>query len=210
MDPTQLAYNVFNQFADQYAIKFMDVSLYHNGLNKWCELFSPQNGTILELACGPGNITKYIINKLPYANITATDIAPNMLEIAATIHPNIKTQLLDLRELKALLMTYNGIICAFGLPYLTKNDVHQLLKDMHSMLKEGGLIYISTMEGEYSTSRLHTTPAGNLLFMHYYEFEFLNDALMQFGFNVLHSEKICYQDSSGSNVVDLIFVAQKQ
>jgi len=41
-----------------------------------------EQAKVLELACGPGNITKCLLSKRPDLEILATDIAPNILELA--------------------------------------------------------------------------------------------------------------------------------
>ena len=47
-------------------------------------LYNP-NSKIWEIGCGPGNITKYILSKLPDLNIFGIDIAPNRIELAKKI-----------------------------------------------------------------------------------------------------------------------------
>src|SRR6476660_8726042 len=53
------AVSLFNKLAKQYQDKYMDVSLYHHSFDIFCRHISKPNAEILELACGPGNITKY-------------------------------------------------------------------------------------------------------------------------------------------------------
>ena len=59
MDKSQNAVNIFNKLAKHYQDKFMDTSMYHETFDIFCSLIKKQNAGILELACGPGNITQY-------------------------------------------------------------------------------------------------------------------------------------------------------
>ena len=63
MDKTKIAVAIFNKYASEYQDKFMDLALYHDTFDLFCNLLVRENPTILELACGPGNITKYLLKK---------------------------------------------------------------------------------------------------------------------------------------------------
>jgi trans-aconitate methyltransferase len=61
-----------------------------------------QDADILELACGPGNITQYIISKRSDFKILGTDLAPNMIELAKINNPSAQFQLLDSRDIRTI------------------------------------------------------------------------------------------------------------
>jgi len=152
MNKTQIAVNIFDKCVSLYQDKFMDVSLYHSGFDLFCNSIKKQNAEILELACGRGNITKYLLDKRPDFKILGTDLAPNMLALAKKNNPTAEFQLLDSREILKLNKTYDAIMCGFCLPYLTKEEAIQLMEDAAKILNANGVIYISTMEDDYSKS----------------------------------------------------------
>ena len=41
----------------------MDISRYHELLDLFCEQLAKENPDILDLACGPGNISQYLLQK---------------------------------------------------------------------------------------------------------------------------------------------------
>ena len=82
MDRFTTAATVFNTQAKKYEEQFMNVELYHNALDLFCNHITKDNADILDIACGPGNISKYLLTKRPSFNILGIDLAVNMLSLA--------------------------------------------------------------------------------------------------------------------------------
>jgi 2-polyprenyl-3-methyl-5-hydroxy-6-metoxy-1,4-benzoquinol methylase len=209
MDKTKIAVDVFNKLADLYQTKFMDVSLYHDTFDIFCNNITKQNADILELACGPGNITHYLLSKRSDFKLLGTDLAPNMIELAKINNPSAQFQLLDSRDIRKLNKTYDAIMCGFILPYLSKEDAIQLIKDAAFILNSGGVIYISTMEDDYSKSGFKKGSTGDEIYMHYHQADYLTEALMEAGFTVIDVQRKTYPAADDSTVVDLILIAKK-
>ena len=102
IDNTKIAIDVFNKLAKAYQDKFMDVSMYHNSLDVFCSFIKTENAEVLELACGPGNITKYLLEKRNDFKLLGTDLAPNMIELAKINNPTAKFELMDCRALNSI------------------------------------------------------------------------------------------------------------
>lgn len=209
MDKTKIAVDVFNLRAVGYQEKYMDVSLYHNTLDIFLDNIHKPDAEILELACGPGNITRYMLDKRPSLKILATDLAPNMLELAMANNPGAVFQLLDCRNIAGINKKFDAIMCGFCLPYLSKEDTIQLINDASQLLLPGGILYLSTMEGDYSTSAWQTSSSGDKLFQYYHEAGYLTQALEHNGFNIIYLHRQEYPANTGSKVIDLIIIAQK-
>jgi len=203
---TRLAYDVFNRRADDYQKKFMDVSLYADSLDHFCGLLKP-GSKVLELACGPGNITKYLLTARPDLKIHATEIAPAMLELARGNNPNATFAFLDARQVRSLDVKFDAIMVGFCLPYLSREEIGVLFKDCAQVLNPGGCIYISTMEDDYSRSRLHTTPGGESLFIYYHEENSLAQAFSEAGFEVQYTRRKFQKQESGEINTDLLMIA---
>src|SRR6185295_3669822 len=99
MDKTKIAVNIFNKHASKYQDKFMDVNLYAGSFDFFCDAAKKQNAKILEIACGPGNITSYLLNKRPDFKILGIDLAPNMIALAKINNPKADFQLMDCRDI---------------------------------------------------------------------------------------------------------------
>jgi ubiquinone/menaquinone biosynthesis C-methylase UbiE len=87
VDRYKETFDTWNKVARFYQEKFMDLDLYDDTYDTFCDEVNIENATILEIGCGPGNITKYILNKRPDFIIDGIDISPNMIELAKTNNP---------------------------------------------------------------------------------------------------------------------------
>ena len=209
MDKTKIAVSVFDKMARSYQDKFMDVSLYGDSFDLFCKEIKTQNASVLELACGPGNITKYLLDKRPDLKILGTDLAPNMISLAKNNNPSAEFQLLDCRTILSLGKKFDAIMCGFCLPYLSKEETKQLVSDSYKILNSGGVLYISTMEDDYNKSGLRKGSGGDEIFMHYYEEYFLTGALLENNFTIIDVSRKEYPGQDGSKITDLIILAKK-
>lgn len=209
MDKTKIAVDVFNKLAELYQSKFMDVSLYHDSFTVFCNAIKKSNAEVLELACGPGNITKYLISQRPDFKIVATDLAPNMVELAKINNPSAECVLMDSKNIGNLNQNYDALMCGFLLPYLSKEEAIQLISDATKILTKDGVIYISTMEDDYSTSGFRKGSTGDEIYMHYHQADYLMEALKNNGFELIEEQRKVYPANDGSDTVDLILIARK-
>lgn len=208
MDKNTNAVFLFNKLAKGYQDKFMNVNLYGSTFDFFCELL-PLNAEVLELACGPGNITKYLLDHRPDLKITGTDLSENMIELAKINNPSAEFKIMDGRKLNTLDKKHDGIMCGFFLPYLSWSEAICLIKNSYDRLNSQGVIYISTMEDSYSKSDFKKGSTGEEIFMHYHEAGYLSDALQKAGFTIVQLERKEYPASDGEKTVDLIIIAQK-
>lgn len=206
-DRNSVAVAVFHRLAARYQQKFMDVSLYAGALNYFCDALPPA-APVLELACGPGNITRYLADRRPDLHITGTDLAPAMLALAQANNPGARFMLLDCRALSQLEQKYEGIVAGFVLPYLTRVETRALICAAAGRLLPGGVLYLSTMEDSYRCSGPRRSSAGDEIFMHYYEGRWLRAVLGREGFSLELEERKRYPGSDGTEVTDLLLVAR--
>ena len=187
----------------------MDVSLYAEGLEIFCETLSPKSPQVLELACGPGNVTRFLLNCRHDLQITGTDLSENMIALAKANNPEGNFFVLDCRNLKEIKKKFDGVVCAFAFPYLNKSEVEQLIRDVSELLSEGGHFYLSTMTGNYEDSAYRTGSTGDVIFMHYYTPEYIKAELEKNSLMVTHQWLQPYESSSNP-ATDLIIISQKK
>lgn len=208
MEPGTAAH-IFNKHAVDYQDKFMDVSMYANSFDAFCTDL-PEGATVLELACGPGNITKYLLDKRPDLRILGTDIAPGMLELARINNPTATFELMDCRNI-TFANTFQAIVCGFCLPYLSETETAKLLNDCHRLLEANGMLYLSTMEeNAYHASGIKTNSHGDQTYIYYHKAAFLENALLENGFGIKSVFREITPASDGTSTTDLIILAQKQ
>ncbi len=203
------AAQIFNKHAHWYQEQFMDVGLYRPSLDAFCAAIPKEHAEVLELACGPGNLTRYVLEKRPDLRILATDLAPNMLDLARENNPAAAFQVLDCREIKSLGRRFDALLCGFALPYLSKAEVLQLVADAAVVLNPGGVFYLSAIEGDYEQSGSTTNSVGDTLDVYFYDYAFLEQTLLDAGFDVVYAERKEYTDGKGVLVADWMVVGRK-
>lgn len=200
--------DAFNKSAKIYQDKFMDVSLYAEPLNLFCDSVTAENAPILDIACGPGNLTRYLLNRNPNYDILGIDLSPKMLELAQANNPAARFQLMDCRDIGTLDQKFQGITCGFCLPYLTPEEAAELIADVSRLLLPGGAFYLSTMEeNEESKSRYQTSGTGDQVYVHYHREDHLTNALLEHHFELIGRKHFTAPDRDGILITDLILVS---
>ena len=202
------AADLFNKYAESYQEKYMDVALYAASLDLFCAHLPDENAEILELACGPGNVTQYLLTKSPGLKILGTDLAPNMIELARKNNPSAQFEVLDCRQISSLGRTFDAIMFGFGLPYLSKSEALDFIRDAAKRLKPKGLIYLSTMEDDYSKSGIQTSSGGDQLYMYFHEAAYLEQALKEQGFQIIALNRQEFPTEKSEKTMDLLILAR--
>ena len=99
MDKYAITEETYNKSAKQFQDKFMDMDLYNDSYDKFCKLIDKRNANIFEIACGPGNITKYLLTKCPDFRILGIDLSSSMIELAKINNPAADFILMDCRHI---------------------------------------------------------------------------------------------------------------
>lgn len=209
MNKTDIAVEVFNRRAVDYQQKFMNVSLYQESLDIFCAQLQ-DGAAVLDIACGPGNVAKYILNKRPGIHLHGTDLAPAMLELAAANNPSATFELSDGRDIKVSGKKYDGIISSFFFPYLSKEEVIAFISNAAQVLQPAGLLYISTMEADHATSGIRTGSKGDTIFINYHESGYMLETLSGCGFTVIDLQRKVYSEAGDTDTTDLLIVARKE
>lgn len=208
----QKTINTFNKHAVAYQQKYMHQDQYYDTFDAFCDLIPAPKSSIFEIACGPGNITKYMLSKRPDFIWEAIDLAPNMVELARSNNPTATIHLMDCRDINRLDKKYDGIIAGFCLPYLSKEEVKKLLRDCTTLLNANGILYLSTMEGNYEDSGYQTSSDGkDLAYTYYHSTNFLKELLVNAGFQIAQSYKRDFTKPGETipSAVDTILIAKK-
>lgn len=208
-DKTIEAVAVFNKLATLYAQKYMDVSGYSESLEKLGELLHASEGTVLELGCGPGNITRFMLDRFPHLKITGIDLAPDMIAIAKSLNPEATFEVMDCREINKIDSKFDAVLCGFCLPYLSRQEAIQLITDSAVKLNTKGVIYISTMEDNNSKSGYVSGSTGDQLFMNYHECSYLTEALRNENFEVVYEKHLPLAADPENITKDLVLIAKK-
>ncbi|MCH9030348.1 MAG: class I SAM-dependent methyltransferase, partial [Bacteroidetes bacterium] len=113
MDSYKETFKTWNKIASVYEDKFMDLELYNDIYDIFCELLDNVNPRILDVGFDPGNITKYILFKRPDFNIQEIDIATNMIELARKNNPTANFKVMDGRQIHKLEANFDAVVFVF-------------------------------------------------------------------------------------------------
>jgi cyclopropane fatty-acyl-phospholipid synthase-like methyltransferase len=185
MDPYQITFQTWNKVAQLYQQKFMDLDLYNDTYDRFCELVEKQGAWVLEIGCGPGNITRYLVDKRPDFRLEAIDVAPAMIELAKANVPAARFRVMDVRALHTIEGAYDGIMCGFCLPYLSREDSVKLFTDCAALLPAGGIGYFSAIEGAYEQSGFKAASTGDETYVYYHPTQGLLEQLHTAGFELV-------------------------
>lgn len=201
---------IFDKYAKEYQEKYMNLDLYSGTLDLLLELLEKDDSRVLDVGCGPGNISRNLLNKNPQLNILGIDISENMISLARENNPEAQFRIMDCREMKMLDSKFDTVISGFLAPYLDPDALSGFIKDACEILDPGGLIYLSTMEAGKADQgfQVSTSSVQEQLFTYYHSKSFIRTLLNNNHFKI---ENIRYLDNphNADGIKDLIFIARK-
>lgn len=208
MDNYQITFQTWNKLAKLYETNFMDLDMYNDTYDRFCDRVIDKNASILEIGCGPGNITKYLLDKNPQYKIEGIDVAPDMIELAQKNNPKAQFRVMDCRNLDKLSGKYDAIMCGFCLPYLSKSDCDKLIRDSARLLSNQGVMYLSAIEGDYANSGFEGgSTTDDKAFVYYHQEDNLRSLFVKYGFNQIDVLRKDYTKRDGSRSIHLILIA---
>ena len=202
-------FETWNKVASLYQSKFMNLDLYNDSYDLICNYLTIPNSKILEIGCGPGNITKYLLSKRPDFNIFGIDISPNMIELAKANNPTASFQVMDIRQIDKIESKFYAVVCGFCLPYLSQTDSLKLIADSSNLLNSDGLIYISFVEGDPTKSGYQTASSGDRTYFYYHNLEYLKSILIENNFKDIQIQKVQFKLSENQSEIHTILTASK-
>jgi len=210
MDRYKETIETWNKLAVLYQDRFMDLHLYDDAYDFICNAITRQHAKILEIGCGPGNITRYLLTKRPDFDILGIDVAPNMIALAGKNNPTASFAIMDSRNIEEIKTKFDGIVCGFCLPYLSPADSRKLISDAFHLLQENGLIYLSFVEGDPGKSDYQVSSSGDRVFFYYHDLNELKELLKECQFDSLHVVKVEYKKSETEIDIHTILTGRKK
>jgi predicted TPR repeat methyltransferase len=199
----------WNKLATLYEEKFMHLHLYDETYDFICDAITRQQASILEIGCGPGNISKYLLSKRPDFTIHGIDIAANMIALAQKNNPAASYSVMDCRHISGFAKKIDGIIAGFCLPYLSIAESEKLISDAGDLLQSQGILYLSFVEGDPGLSGYQVGSTGDRLYFYYHQLDTVTTQMRQHGFELLKIFKVAYKKSPTETDIHTIVTAKK-
>lgn len=167
-----------------------------------------ENDCVLDLACGPGNVSKYIKAK-KNVGITGYDLAESMLELAKKNIPDGEFEIRSISDFDEA-QKYDWIINAFGLPFLDRDQRVQSIQCSAKALKDNGYLYISFMDGaSEGFEKLPFSGGQGIYFIYHKKDEVLNE-LMDNQFELVKEWELDFVKENGDKLKDVVLILKKQ
>ncbi len=136
-----------------------------NLMEKLLSFIPTKRGTILDVACGKGATTAYLLKYYPPENITGINISEKQLETARANAPRCTFLLMDAANLGFSDSSFDNILCVEAAFHFYTRE--KFLREAYRVLKQGGRLVLSdilmTLEGERNTeSRTEKNYVKNL------------------------------------------------
>jgi ubiquinone/menaquinone biosynthesis C-methylase UbiE len=110
--------------------------------------------SVLDIGCAHGRDSKYLSEK--GLVVTGCDLSEEFISLAKENCPDCNFFVADMRKLPFDTEIYDGLwVCASFL-HIPKIDAEKTLKGFYNILKPGGILYVSVMEGEFDNLRENT------------------------------------------------------
>lgn len=209
LDHSEISARAFHKLADRYRDKYMDLAIYNDSYRKFCDLLPTGRARVLDAACGPGNAARYLMTLRPDLDLVGIDLAPRMIELAREAVLSARFVVHDCRHLAELKLRFDGIICAFGLPYLSTDEAMCFISEANQALDPGGALFLSLMVGRSEDSGFERCSSGDQVYVNYHSDEQIVSSLRSSGFEVLKQCRIPSPTAAPKRTTDLIVIARK-
>ena len=211
MDPQkQITFQTWDKLADIYWDKFSPLHIYNHSYDQFLKLLKNKKyPKILDLCCGPGNISFYLYLKRKDIELTAVDVSPNMVSKAKEMVPGLKGIVSDIANFDKIDIKFDGIICGFGLPYLSITEVEKCVTDCYHLLSEDGVLYLSFVEGEPEDSGMVTSSAGDRSLFYYHQLSTIYSCLHESGFSEILQDTVPYPVEGKEDQDHIILIGRK-
>lgn len=198
----------WNKLADLYEEKFMPLRLYDESYECFRQLLGKETASILDLGCGPGNVSGYLFSRQPAWTFHGMDASENMLRLYQKNIPGSDSTVMDIRQLAVHTKIYDGIVAGFCIPYLNAKDTADLISVCRRLLAPGGCLYISFVEGAPEASGPVTGSTGYQTYFYYHREEYIRELMQAAGFHLQPALHITYQRPSGQEEIHTVLMGR--
>ena len=208
MDKITQNIKAYNKNASRFASRFADFGPYLNAMDDFLKLLK-DDCSCLDLACGPGNFSARVASRFSGAKITGVDISSSMIDLAKAAVPKGDFKCMNILEAQFGDAQFDAVLMSFCIVHLNRDEAVSVIKNSARFLKDGGLLYISFMEGKTDGFE-KTSFSDEEIYFHYHG----EKDIMQ----IMEENSLCavkrfsqnYTESDGSITKDVFIFAEKK
>lgn len=199
----------FDRLADRYAEKYFHLDLYDRYLERFAKRIESQGASVLDVACGPGNVSAYLAKVRPDLKLVGIDLAEGMVRQARLRVPSAEFKVKDCRNIGELGQVFDACASAFGLSYLTDDDANRFFTSLTATLSDSAVLYLSTITGESGWSGFETSSSGDRVYLKYRSVDDVVSMVERAGYRIDFAEVIASPANASKSTQDLILIAQR-
>ena len=206
MDHTKLTIVAYDKNAQAYAEEFMHFLPYSQRIDEFSALL-PEGSYVLDLACGPGNTARQLLDSGKNLRLIGVDLSKEMVLAARSNAPEADFLIQDLRETTFPPHSFDAVVLSFCIVHLFNQEALELVTRVRDWVKPKGMLYLSFMEGKqagFETTSFSSEP----IYFNYYDADAMVAFLEQNGFAIKQITKQGYQETDGSITTDVFVFAQ--
>lgn len=152
-------------------------------IDKFIKLL-PSKAKMIDIGCGSGRDAK-IFSSLGI-DVLGIDFSANLIEIAKMHASLARFEVMDIETMNLPSSSFDGAWSACSLGHIAKNDILDVLKKIHLLLKDDGYFYLALKKGTGELLENDARYEGEIKkFWSFYETEELKNLLAAAQFKIL-------------------------
>lgn len=200
----------FDRLANHYAEKYFHLDIYDPYLERFIKRIESQGASVLDVACGPGNVSAYFAKARPDLKLVGIDLAEGMVKQARLRVPSAEFLVRDCRQISELGHQFEASAFAFGLSYLTDDDANLFFNSLNATLTDSAILYLSTITGDPSWTGIESSSSGDRVYITYRNVGDVVSMVERAGYRVEFMEVIASPANAPKSTQDLILIAQRE
>lgn len=182
--------DTYNKIAQDWMQDHPGDTWWIEGVDKFLS-FLPASGSILDVGCGPGQKSKYLINK--GFSITGIDFSEKMIQLAKEYAPEAKFFVRNIKEHLNFEESFDGVFAQAVLLHIPKKEVKKVMENIIQPLNSGGYFYLAVKELRINNPEEEIVKENDYgydyeRFFSYFRLEELKDILLELGLNVIYEK----------------------
>lgn len=207
MDHSKKVQDTYNQIASKYADEYFhdmsDVSLLDAFLS-----YLPKKSFIVDVGCGPGNNTKYMMDA--GYKVEGIDFSDAMIKVAEQKVPDASFKIMDMRDMLYKDKSVDGLVALYSLIHIHSKEIPTTLQEFNRVLKTGGYVFIIVQKGKSDQTLPEPLLKSEKTFVNFFSQERLADSLTNSGFTMVTMDELPLQDAEGLSDHIICAIAKKK
>ena len=195
---------MYDKYAVDFDEKIASLEIYNASYDYLLSNIHPDSN-ILDLACGPGNVSFYLKKRMPGLRITGVDISEGMIDIAKRRIQDGHFMVQDICDAR-FKTTFDCVICAFAIPFLGLQEAALVMRTIRQSLNSGGHFYLSFMEGAKEGFEKQSFTHNDQLYVYYHPEASVLEILKQQSLSVNKKFEIDYHEQDGTTTNEIIYI----